>query len=321
MSALKFRLSSGVSTFRTVCYSLRRVGKRPNFREIKCAQPGQEGVLSMFLLNKNAWFVLSLLTVVTWVVAAEVANSAEPILRLPTNHHTCFCCRAFTDTGYLVFRADGTFAHVSREHLGVILFDQGTWKQNCDGVIDLRSRLRLRSVQCGALSIRVERVDVFRALASLKADMTSFLAATKAASFSRKEIEKVWEYSYQPFPDSPELTSRFAAVTVAPSVESIPRRKLEELLAAWDAYLTDDEKNLRHATPITLQTGTFLVSQDDPLLRCASVADVKKSLDLWEADDIGSPYFVYVMIPYEQFLDEIKTPQPFLFPQGPPLDP
>jgi hypothetical protein len=251
--------------------------------------------------------------IVVWLLAAGAAYTAEPIFRLPRDRDACFCSRAFTHTEYLVFRKNGMYTGVSRSHVGAIIYDDGRWKQDGQGIIELRSNVRLRNVQCGPLTIRVERVELLRALAALKADITSFLARTKAVSFSPQEIENAWEYRYQPIADSPELTLPFVAVTVAPGVKSIPRKNVEDLLQAWDNFLAHDEKNLYHATPVKFQAKTFLVSNDDPQFLCASVADVQKSLNTW-ATEASSPYFAYMMIPYAQYVDEIKRPQPFLFP-------
>jgi len=253
------------------------------------------------------------------VLTVGIIHAAEPILRLPKDRDSCFCCRAFTNTNYLVFRKEGRYVHVSRAHVGIIICDQGEWKQNNLGTVELRSGMRVKSVQCGPLAIRVERVEVLRTLTPLKADIASFLARSRGDSFSREEIERAWQYRFQLIADSPEVSFPFPAVTVAPGVKSITRRDVENLLEAWDKYLADGNKNLLHATPVVFQRRAFLVSNDDPLLLCASLDDVKKSLDTW-AGEGTCPYFIYVMIPYEQYLDEIKSLQPFLFRDRRPED-
>jgi len=245
---------------------------------------------------------VALLAAVLWLLGVHVARGVETVFRLPQGQDVVFCNYFGTGVVYFLFRRDGTYCREVHSDLGSSVPDHGTWRQNEEGVIEYRSKERVKGVQCGPLSIPVGCPAVMEAMASLQGDIAAFLARTNSMSFSREEIEDAWQYTYAPFPGVSKLTFTSAAVLVSPEVNQISRTDIENLLDEWSRYMANDEKNLFHAIPIIYQGGTYLTSPD-ALTGCANVAKLKESLDRWTHES-SNPLFVYSLMPYEQYLDQ-----------------
>lgn len=234
---------------------------------------------------------------------------------LSKDHDTVFREEAFTATDYFHFGKDGKYRQINREHMFTAEMDRGTWKQDANGQIELRSSIRVKTeLRTGPLCISVHDLEQLDALRPLEKDISTFLAADERDIYPKDEIEHAWMYTYtwSLF----ESKETFNAVEIEDGVEKVTRKQLAELLIAWRAYLKDDTKNRFHFVPVRYHKFVLLSSSDYPLLANAETPEKVKQV----ADTFGGaaasdtpPPLVYVLVDSGPALKEMKTNQPFIF--------
>jgi len=245
------------------------------------------------------------------VLVANRSRGAEPPFLLPKEDDSVFRLEAFTSTSYFHFGKDGKYRRISRQHLFTCESDRGTWKQDATGRIELRSAVLVKELKSGPLRVPVRNIEQLEALRPLEKDIGAFLSADEKNSYSRREIERAWKYTYTWSLFESKVT--FSAVEAAYFPENITKSHFRELLDAWKAYLKDDSKNRFYLVPVKHQNLVLLASDDYPFMANTQTPEkVREKADLFVERKV-SPVFVYVLTGSDAALKEMKTRQPFIF--------
>ena len=240
-----------------------------------------------------------------------LSRGGEPPFLLSKDHDTVFRLEAFTSTNYFHFGKDGKYRQIDREHLFTCESDRGTWKQDATGRIELRSAVLVKELKSGPLRVPVRNIEQLEALRPLEKDIGAFLSADEKNSYSRREIERAWKYTYTWSLFESKVT--FSAVEAAYFPENITKSHFRELLDAWKAYLKDDSKNRFYLVPVKHQNLVLLASDDYPFMANTQTPEkVREKADLFVERKV-SPVFVYVLTGSDAALKEMKTRQPFIF--------
>jgi len=212
---------------------------------------------------------------------------------------------SYTDvnSSYIHFRSDGTYTRIAREHMFTEESDRGTWSQDENEMISMRSEMHVRPIEAGSLTVHLmnfnpqveqQRIDD---LPYLIADIKEYLATRTRMAFPPEEIEKIRVIN--------DLN-----VISADAGFPVDRGTLEDLIENIQDFIASEDKNLFRVTPMKHKDTTFLLWHNSEIPLNRNLERIKAAIDAAKPGEV--PNFIYVSIDEKTFDEETSKTQPFI---------
>ncbi|MDO9541185.1 MAG: hypothetical protein Q7J98_02535 [Kiritimatiellia bacterium] len=203
--------------------------------------------------------VLLLATVILSQSAAENSTSyapAEPYF-LSTNSPTCFFANYNTSATYSKFSPDGQYIRITKQHMGVWPFDNGTWAQSADGIITLISTNLCADIICEPLEIRVGRHDRIGRLPELQRKIAEYLNSNVKDEYANDDLTGLAVGEYWLNVEIDWLTQR----------KSVTHAEMQALLNAVKDFLNKPSLQNERLMPLSYKGKVFLVNLNKTINR------------------------------------------------------
>lgn len=211
-----------------------------------------------------------------------------------------------TDSLFLSLRTSGRYQELVREHVGVMVWDEGVWSSTDSGDVALRSEMRYRDLRSDEHWYVMVNESVLADLPALKRDILAFLEKSSESTFPFKDVERIREYP-----------SRFNrdwtySVFTGNDWEPVSRKSLEDFTGEIDRYLSWSDKNVFHLRPVTYKSYAFLVELDSEYFSVdEQIERLRGQVDKLTRDEVPSD--VYVALSEGMYRYETATTEPFKF--------
>ena len=229
------------------------------------------------------------------------------VFQIPA-HDFFFARYQGTESLLLALRTSGRYQVLVREHLGVMVWDEGDWSSTDSGDIALRSEMRYHHLRSDEHWYVMVNESVLADLPALKRDILAFLERSTDSTFSFKDVERIREY-----PSRYDPNWKYSVFT-GNDWEPVSRQSLEDFTGEIDRYLSWSDKNVFHLRPVTYRAYAFLVDLDSEYFSAdEQIAGLRDQVDNLTGDKV--PVDVYVALTEGMYRYETARTEPFKFVQ------
>lgn len=244
--------------------------------------------------------VICLILIIT---AASGFSSDSRVVRLDDAKLHHFRLDGGTGNHYSVFRPDGTYSFIDREHMFVEESDRGTWKQDKGGTVTVTSEVIKEDIDAGAFVISYMRASARDRLTTLAATLRRILAENTETTMTPKRLQDLMR-----LPNGKYLSF----VTAKPANrEQVTREDLQRLLeTAEKAKLVPAIQTM---VPRELDGVVFLEIGEPRRLQWFGMELDACEKYIREAKDKSRPFLTNVEIPQQTFDSESSRTQEFRY--------
>jgi len=203
---------------------------------------------------------------------------------------------------FLALVSDDTYTLINREHMGVMVWDSGTWRRDGEGGVTLKSDKHFRNVERGPLRIFLWYDGPGDYLDQVQKKIKNFLDKNPAKEFSADQVKKISRYK----------SSIVDSILVDFWCGKVKREELEALLDEIDLYKTSGNTNEFKFIPLEFNGRVFLQwkNHETPINR--DPVRMIKELERLKGDK-EYPLFFFTEIDLNVFRTEANTTQPFTY--------
>ena len=248
-------------------------------------------------------------SVILWWCFCLASYGSDYAFTLSGKEDSFFKEEAFTGSAYVHFRTDGTYSRIDREHMFVEESDRGTWKQDPEGLVTMKSSMHYRNIEAGPLAVWTWHTNTAEKLPQVQAAITSFLRTNRSEHFDPDLIAERLVL----LPS--RGTNHYSPISVDSDTKQVTRGQLEFFLRAIESFTNQTDNHHFHVAPMRYKEITFLLWQDAGTPFNRSFPQIKKSIDSLKREpgnDVVLPFF-YTAIDKKTFADEAERTQDFIF--------
>jgi len=247
--------------------------------------------------------------VILWWCVCLTSYCSESAVTLSAKEDTFFKEEAFTCSAYVHFRTDGTYSRIDREHMFVEESDRGTWTQDSNGLVTMKSEMHYRNIEAGPLAVWTWHTNTVEELPRVQGAITSLLRTNSSEHF---EHDFIAEHLVL-LPS--RGTNRYSPISVDSDAKQISRGQLGLLLRAIETFTNGSDNYYFHVAPMRYKEITFLLWRDAETPFNRSFPEIKKSIDRLKRERAKKQVLplVYTAIDKKTFADEAERTQDFIF--------